>query len=167
MACINMYSSGQEHHQGAIPMSPRISFSNDFVVEQAGISSVPKHSASPGDPDFEFSIGSRPMMAADELFFKGRLVPLRESCTIPRPTTTTTTLREELLAGDEDDAGAWSSSTRPAKSIKWKEFLGLKKPVGHCGNKKLEKSEGGVLASVEEDGGKSTLQEMRSDGGGL
>ncbi|KAM0936960.1 hypothetical protein DsansV1_C26g0194111 [Dioscorea sansibarensis] len=161
MACINMYNSGQEHHhQGGIPMGPRISFSNDFVVEQAAaISSVPKLSPTPGDPDFEFSVGSRPMMAADELFFKGRLVPLREHCIMPR----TTTLRDELLAGDEDDADVWASSTsRPMKSIKWKELLGLKKPGGHCGNKKQEvmkSTDQGSGASVDQEGGKTLLQE--------
>ncbi|KAH7652841.1 hypothetical protein IHE45_19G043500 [Dioscorea alata] len=158
MACINMYNSGQEHHhQGGIPMSPRISFSNDFVVEQAAaISSVPKLSPSPGDPDFEFSVGSRPMMAADELFFKGRLVPLREHCIMPR----TTTLRDELLAGDEDDADVWGSTSRPMKSIKWKELLGLKKQGGHYGNKKQEVksiTEGGTCRV--EEGGKTILQE--------
>ncbi|KAG0480104.1 hypothetical protein HPP92_010962 [Vanilla planifolia] len=63
-----------DHHGlcGAqLPTSPRISFSKDFTLK-------PPKPSSPtaSDQDFEFGVGSRPMIAADELFFKGRMLPL-------------------------------------------------------------------------------------------
>ncbi|KAJ0981491.1 hypothetical protein J5N97_009746 [Dioscorea zingiberensis] len=146
MACINMYSSGQEQPQGGggggggggIPnISPRISFSSDFILEKPGPSSAPPSQPQLGDPDFEFAVGTRPMMAADELIFKGRLLPLRETCSAPRPSATTT-LRDELRAGADD---AWEAPPRHNKPglPKWKGFLGLKKTGhggGHYGAKK-------------------------------
>ena len=68
------------------------------------------------DADFEFSpAGSGPMMDADQLFSKGRILPLQEAA--PRPPTT---LRDELRAApDAADRGRRG----PAR---WKELLGLK-----------------------------------------
>jgi len=49
---------------------PRMSFSIDFALEPPGSA----------DADFEFSpAGSRPMMDADQLFSKGRILSLREA----------------------------------------------------------------------------------------
>ncbi|CAL5012975.1 unnamed protein product [Urochloa decumbens] len=91
---------------------PRMSFSSDFALEPP----PPRGPAAAGraaDADFEFSpVGSRPMMAADQLFSKGRILPLREAARPAAPTT----LRDELRA---HDAGARRGS-------RWKELLGLK-----------------------------------------
>ncbi|KAL6846274.1 hypothetical protein ACP4OV_023722 [Aristida adscensionis] len=127
MARANMYNP--EHHQSPSPspspqsfMAPRMSFSSDFAVELPPPAAA--RGGAPGDPDFEFSVGSHPMMAADQLFSKGRLLPLREA---PhggggaggsgRPPT----LRDELRADDRH------GRTPRAPNIRWKELLGLKK----------------------------------------
>lgn len=142
MACVNMYNS--DHHQNNINMiSPRISFSNDFVIDSSGPSI--KHerpiyrSPDVSVPDFEFSAGgggsnsTHTMIAADEVFFKGRLLPLKENCERLQKMT----LRDELQ-NDEDGRGAYvtaaatthqsTTTNRPSKvPIRWKEFLGLRK----------------------------------------
>lgn len=66
------------------------------------------------------------MIAADELFFKGRMLPLRDSYPTPgAPAGKVTTLRDELR-GEGDD---WA---RPPKgSPRWKEFLGFRR--AYCG----------------------------------
>ncbi|XP_039127720.1 uncharacterized protein LOC120263804 [Dioscorea cayenensis subsp. rotundata] len=161
MACINMYTPStststststsqdqqQQQNQGGgggngnsgISMSPRISFSSDFILDKP-IPSSSSSPATPGNPDFEFAVGTRPMMAADELFFKGRLLPLRHGHghggAPPRPTTT---LRDELRSG----SGADDVASRPKPCPpKWKGLLGLKKVGGHYGNKKhVDKSD--------------------------
>jgi hypothetical protein len=100
-----------EHHQSSSSfMAPRMSFSSDFVVQPPPPPSA--RGAAPGDADFEFSLGGQhhpasggghSMIAADQLFSKGRLLPLREAPHAARPPT----LR--------------------APNIRWKELLGLKK----------------------------------------
>ena len=91
---------------------PRMSFSSDFALEPP----PPPRPPGRADADFEFSpAGSRPMMDADQLFSKGRILPLREAA--PRPPTT---LRDELRAApDAADRGRRG----PAR---WKELQGLK-----------------------------------------
>jgi len=91
---------------------PLMSFSSDFALEPP----PPPRPPGRADADFEFSpAGSRPMMDADQLFSKGRILPLREAA--PRPPTT---LRDELRAApDAADRGRRG----PAR---WKELLGLK-----------------------------------------
>ncbi|WVZ92518.1 hypothetical protein U9M48_038575 [Paspalum notatum var. saurae] len=98
---------------------PRMSFSSDFALEPP----PPRRPAAGGraDADFEFSpVGSRPMMAADQLFSKGRILPLREA-PAPSAPATTTTLRDELRAQDADRA------RRAGGGARWKELLGLKR----------------------------------------
>ncbi|KAF0915597.1 hypothetical protein E2562_037048 [Oryza meyeriana var. granulata] len=121
MACVNMYNPEHHHHQSSSFMAPRISFSSDFALEQPPAQQQPARA--PGDADFEFSVGSHPMMAADQLISKGRLLPLREA---PhghgadaggRPLT----LRDELRADSRH------GRVPRAPNIRWKEFLGLKK----------------------------------------
>ncbi|XP_065010312.1 uncharacterized protein LOC103986936 [Musa acuminata AAA Group] len=118
----------------APPISPRISFSCDFVVERP-TARVP---GPPPDPNFEFAVGSHPMIAADQLFFEGRLLPLKDNCP-SGSRRSVTTLRDELRAAGE---GGGQQRERPSKGpIKWKELLGLKKPRGSAA-KKIDKSEG-------------------------
>ncbi|KAG5061173.1 hypothetical protein AAZX31_01G172500 [Glycine max] len=166
MACLEMYNSEhnkgdhQHHHQCAPPMSPRISFSNDFVdvkqamkQEQRGSS----RSDAPVSSDFEFSVANYSMMSADELFFKGRLMSTynKDNCNNNNKnnhmmmmqqqratTTTTTTLKEELLINDDDHDHDFSLRPPKPSSTRWKGLLGLRKT--HIGSKKPHKStEGG------------------------
>lgn len=108
-----MYNPPEHHQSSSSFMAPRMSFSSDFALEPPP-SSAPR---APGDADFEFSVGSRPMMAADELFSKGRLLPLREAgpCHGGRPPPST--LRDELRADDRHGRAP----------RRWKELLGFKK----------------------------------------
>ncbi|KHG06369.1 Dibasic-processing endoprotease [Gossypium arboreum] len=71
MACLDMYNSehkGNHHH--CPPMSPRISFSNDFVETQQVMKQERNSREAPVSSDFEFSVSNYSMMSADELFFK-------------------------------------------------------------------------------------------------
>lgn len=147
MACLNMYNSEQQHkghpHHQCVPMSPRISFSNDFVETQHIInkeikSSREASSSAAVSSDFEFSVSNFSMMSADELFCKGKLLPFKEN-------QMQRTLRDELLVDDDSDekhhhhhqislrppkSGSSSSSTR------WRGLLGLRRT--HIGSKKSD-----------------------------
>ncbi|KAL6953903.1 hypothetical protein U1Q18_035006 [Sarracenia purpurea var. burkii] len=109
---------------------PRISFSGDFSDAPQLIKCQSGYREPPVSSDFEFSVGSDGMLPADELFFKGKLLPLKENSSAKM------TLREELLAEEDgDDAAA-----RPPKgSGGWKERFGLKR--AHIVAKKAEKGE--------------------------
>ncbi|XP_051127293.1 uncharacterized protein LOC127248802 [Andrographis paniculata] len=145
----NQNSSDQPKGVGAPPMamSPRISFSNDFVESSHHSQSHHHHHRpaaasyrdAPVSSDFEFSVSNYSMMSADELFFKGRLLPLKEtSCSSSSGSfqKTTTTLRDELQNNEED--GGDDFSLRPPKNpTRWRGFLGLRK--SHIGSKKPEK----------------------------
>lgn len=170
MACLEMYNNSEHnknnkgdnhhHHHQCAPMSPRISFSNDFVdvkqamkQEQRGSS----RSDAPVSSDFEFSVANYSMMSADELFFKGRLMSTynKDNCNNNNKnnhmmmmqqqratTTTTTTLKEELLINDDDHDHDFSLRPPKPSSTRWKGLLGLRKT--HIGSKKPHKStEGG------------------------
>ncbi|XP_074591697.1 uncharacterized protein LOC141847542 [Curcuma longa] len=134
MACINMQLSADRQALCGVPaaaapppMSPRVSFSSDFAVEppRAAVRSPPP------DPNFEFAVGGgNSTIDADQLFFKGRLLPLEDSGHgHGQRQRAVTTLREELLsqAGGGCD---WPERPLRGSAIKWKELLGLKKP--HC-----------------------------------
>ena len=55
---------------------PRMSFSSDFMLEPP----PPPRPPGRADADFEFSLaGSQPMMDVDQLFSKGRIMPLWEA----------------------------------------------------------------------------------------
>jgi hypothetical protein len=93
MACVNMYNP-EQHQSSSSFMAPRMSFSSDFAVEPPPPRSA--RGAAPGDADFEFSLGGQhhpasggghSMIAADQLFSKGRLLPLREAPHAARPPT--------------------------------------------------------------------------------
>ncbi|KAG2579337.1 uncharacterized protein LOC120677369 [Panicum virgatum] len=110
-----MYSPEQQPPPPQHMAPPRMSFSSDFALEQP----PPPRPPGRADADFEFSpVGSRPMMAADQLFSKGRILPLREAA---RGAGSPTTLRDELRAHAADDRGAARRGPR------WKELLGLKR----------------------------------------
>lgn len=130
MACINMQLSADRQAlrgvpaAAAPPMSPRVSFSSDFAVEPPPAAVRP----TAPDPNFEFAVGgSKSTIDADQLFFKGRLLPLKDSGHGQQKRVATTP-REELLspAGPDD----WAVRPLRGSAIKWKELLGLKKP--HC-----------------------------------
>ncbi|KAI3669839.1 hypothetical protein L6452_41268 [Arctium lappa] len=158
MACVDiMYNHHHHHHNNSDhpksavnppPISPRISFSNDFAES---LHSRPQnilrdnYNNPPVSSDFEFSVSNNSMMTADELFFKGRLLPFKDAAVVG----TKTTLREELLAGEDEDGGGGGGggvSFRPPKaagssgSTRWKGFLGLRK--SHIGSKRSDKGDG-------------------------
>ncbi|EER96862.1 uncharacterized protein LOC8083224 [Sorghum bicolor] len=122
MACVNMYNPEHHQHQSAPSfMAPRMSFSSDFAVEPPPPAAARGGAAAPGDADFEFSVGSHPMMAADQLFSKGRLLPLREAPHQAGASGRPVTLRDELRADERH------GRVPRAPNIRWKELLGLKK----------------------------------------
>lgn len=133
MACLDMYNS--EHKGHCPPMSPRISFSNDLVDSQQIIKQERSSREAPVSTDFEFSVSNYSMMSADELFFKGRLLPFKDNGSNQMQRT----IRDELLADDDEN----EVSPRPPKgSTRWKGLLGLKR--SHAGSRKVDKSEGSV-----------------------
>lgn len=132
-----MYNPEQQQpHQ---LMAPRMSFSSDFALEPPPPPQSGLGRASTGDADFEFSVGSHPMMAADQLFSKGRILPLREAAAGGRGPVT---LRDELRAHDANDRHR--RAARPASGARWKELLGLRKA-----NRKGAESAGEGAASAD------------------
>uniref|UniRef100_A0A1J3J7B1 Uncharacterized protein n=1 Tax=Noccaea caerulescens TaxID=107243 RepID=A0A1J3J7B1_NOCCA len=149
MACLEMYNS----NGGGSPMSPRISFSNDFVEirpettkkTRSSPLSKPEGSSSASD-NFEFSVSNYTMMPADELFSQGKLLPFKETNHAQR------TLREELLVGEDEEEEESSrdatnifslkppifssSSSSSSSKGRWKGLLGLKRT--HVGSKNNE-----------------------------
>ncbi|KAK6946120.1 hypothetical protein RJ641_013664 [Dillenia turbinata] len=125
LACLNMFNNDQ---QGIY--TPRISFSHDFVDTQQAIKQETGSREAPASSDFEFRVKGYSMMSADELFSKGKLLPLKENCT-------KMTLRDELLVDD----GSEGMSPRLPKGTSgwWKERLGLKR--AHIASKKTGKSD--------------------------
>ncbi|KAK2665107.1 hypothetical protein Ddye_003681 [Dipteronia dyeriana] len=142
MACLNMYNN--EHS-----MDPRISFSNDFADTQQQ-EAVKKESnnyrEAPVSSDFEFSVRNFNLIPADEIFFKGMLVPLKENSTNQLRKMT---LREELLVDDKCDKAALPRMMIPKGSGWWKERLGLKK--AHINISKKSDRNDLVLADIVEE----------------
>ncbi|KAL3646276.1 hypothetical protein CASFOL_011456 [Castilleja foliolosa] len=139
-----MYNPKNTEHNKSTPplmMSPRISFSNDFAESQAHQirAAAAAYRDAPVSPDFEFSVSNYSMMSADELFFKGRLLPLKENCSSSSSSTKTTTLRDELLQNDnnEDEVSFASRPPKNPAANRWRGFLGLRK--SHIGSKKSDK----------------------------
>ncbi|XP_047956579.1 uncharacterized protein LOC125202255 [Salvia hispanica] len=125
--CGDMYNN-QEQNKAPPIMSPRISFSNDFVESSSRSHSHSRYRDAPVSSDFEFSVTNYSMMSADELFSKGRLLPLKEG--------KTTTLRDELQNDDDDEDEDDQDRQRPPKNpTRWRGFLGLRK--SHIPSKKL------------------------------
>ncbi|KAF3438945.1 hypothetical protein FNV43_RR17220 [Rhamnella rubrinervis] len=164
-----MYNTEHKGHHHFAPMSPRISFSNDFVDAQQAMKQEIRSSRSEPPPvssDFEFSVTNYSMMSADELFFKGRLLPYKDNCNNLQQKTTT--LRDELLVEDDDG----DVSLRPPKgsSTRWKGLLGLRR--NHIGSKKAEKScddsvDGRTRSGLvhEQADVSKTSQELLNEGG--
>lgn len=117
-------------------MDPRISFSNDFVVSQQ---QATKHEniyrEAPVSSDFEFSVKNYSMISADQVFFKGMLLPMGNEC------SKKVTLRDELL--NDDDSPKWSKSLS-----RWKERLGLKRGSSKKDKNKNDHDHGFLQRSV-------------------
>ncbi|KAK3025596.1 hypothetical protein RJ639_042094 [Escallonia herrerae] len=136
MACLNMFSNEQQGFCTA--MGPRISFSNDFADTKQAIKHESSYREAPVSSDFEFSVSGFTPIAADELFSKGKLLPLKENCT-------KLTLRDELLNDDEYEDVL---PRLPKNSGWWKEKLGLKR--SHVTPKKADKSDVVPLERIDE-----------------
>ncbi|KAL2906210.1 8.9 kDa basic protein [Bienertia sinuspersici] len=192
MACLEMYnntSSSPSSQSPPPPMSPRISFSNDFVESHNNSQHLLTSSRSevaPASTDFEFSVtnynnklSSIPTTTAtaDELFFKGRLLPFKDNnnngCNNAQMQRT---LRDELLVDDDEEHQThphFGFSLKPPKSSssnRWKGFLGLRK--SHIGSKKVEKIDASTFDSgkrfsfgVEDPNLTKTSQDMMSGEG--
>ncbi|XP_022749168.1 uncharacterized protein LOC111298706 [Durio zibethinus] len=115
-----------EHQQGLL-MDPRISFSNDFAADpHQGIKHESNYREAPVSSDFEFSVKNFAMIPADEIFFKGMLLPLKDNNGTEQGRKLT--LRDTLLVDDDDDDDfEGSHPTLPKGSGRWKERLGLKR----------------------------------------
>ncbi|KAJ8770764.1 hypothetical protein K2173_021411 [Erythroxylum novogranatense] len=142
MACLEMYNSEHKAGQYCPPMSPRISFSNDFVESQQMIKHERSSREAPVSTDFEFSVTNHSMMSADELFSKGRLLPFKDNGSSHMQRT----IRDELLV--EDDHKEVLSLKPPKGSTRWKGFLGLKR--SHIGSKKVDNKNEGSVKKVGE-----------------
>ncbi|MFS8018111.1 hypothetical protein Hanom_Chr15g01388311 [Helianthus anomalus] len=128
MACLNAQVTSEK--QGGF-MDPRISFSNDFVDSNHHDNT---YTEAPVSSDFEFSIPTFSSNSADEVFFKGKLPPLKEKVV---------TLRDELLANDDDDDMFINNKISTGW---WKEKFGLRKGQnGKSDNKNL-----GGLETIDE-----------------
>ncbi|KAM7470665.1 hypothetical protein LguiA_008848 [Lonicera macranthoides] len=119
-------------------MGPRISFSNDFADAKQATNN---YREAPVSSDFEFSLPNHTLNSADELFFKGKIVPLKENCA-------KTTLRDELLAGDFDGDNALPRI--PKNSAWWKEKLGLKRAHIVANKKGDGNNDHGGLMTIDE-----------------
>ncbi|KAH0696553.1 hypothetical protein KY289_014035 [Solanum tuberosum] len=134
-------------------MSPRISFSNDFV-DSSQI--MRNYRDAPVSSDFEFNVTNYSMITADQLFSKGRLLPFKET------SSQKTTLRDELLHEDKDDDHVFSSRP-PKSSTRWKGLLGLKK--SHIGSKKVDNNNQGSLGKRSNEA-KNSQEPYNGAGGG-
>ncbi|XP_015065174.1 uncharacterized protein LOC107010405 [Solanum pennellii] len=140
MACLEMYnknkSSSDQNNNKLYSMSPRISFSNDFIDSSTNSSqhNERRDSYSPVSSDFEFSVTNYTMLTADQLFSKGRLLPFKH-------THKTTTIRDELQNDDD------FTLTIPKSSTTWKGLLGIKKS-----KKKHEKTPHSTKQGYNESG---------------
>ncbi|KAI3922215.1 hypothetical protein MKX01_005904 [Papaver californicum] len=169
MACLDMYNNTEQQHQNSYcssQMSPRISFSLDFVDTQRMNNTQRRdyYQSPPASSDFEFSITDNyTMMAApaDELFSKGRLLPFKDTS---NNNNKKITLRDELLNDQSTSTPSSSSSSRPPKSpIRWKELLGLKRNRNN--NNVSSKKPSSKTGNEEVQVNKTHQETVNSDGG--
>lgn len=143
MACLNMFNNNdQQQGLHTTTMGPRISFSNDFIdTQQQPIKPDHTYREAPVSSDFEFSVSGYNMISADELFSKGKLLPV----------FTKKTLRDELLlVQDHDDHISLDVSPQLSRgTARWRDRLGLKKPY-QLFHRKGEKNAAEVLQSIDE-----------------
>ncbi|KAF9684299.1 hypothetical protein SADUNF_Sadunf04G0103500 [Salix dunnii] len=166
MACLNMFNSEQQSFYTS-SIDPRISFSSDFVDAQQAIKYESSYREAPVSTDFEFSVKDYSMIPADEIFFKGTMLPLKDNCSNNNQQRKMT-LRDELLVDDEVKDDAFPT---PKSSGWWKEKLRLKK--GHFTPKKSDRNSGVLSRVVEErpvfvhEGGLTSkrTQEESNEGG--
>ncbi|KAJ6368541.1 hypothetical protein OIU78_001013 [Salix suchowensis] len=143
MACLNMFNSEQQSFYTS-SIHPRISFSSDFGDAQQAIKYESSYREAPVSTDFEFSVKNYSMIPADEIFFKGTMLPLKDNCTSNNQQRKMT-LRDELLVDDEVKDDGFPT---PKSSGWWKEKLRLKK--GHFTPKKSDRNSGVLSRVVEE-----------------
>ncbi|XP_022725393.1 uncharacterized protein LOC111281883 [Durio zibethinus] len=122
-----MFNSEQQQGVFTPSMDPRISFSNDFADPHQGIKYESNYREAPVSSDFEFSVKNYAMIPADEIFFKGMLLPLKGNNGIEQGSKLT--LRDTLLVDDDDDDDGFEDSLPRVQkgSGWWKERLGLKR----------------------------------------
>ncbi|KAH0900816.1 hypothetical protein HID58_040319, partial [Brassica napus] len=112
MECSNM----KQHHQYGAYAEPRISFSSGFAATK---NDMVKYKEAPvSSDDFEFGVNNFSMITADEIFFDGMILPLKEEV---NTTKRMSTLREELSEEDSDSPRSKSKGS----SGWWRERLGL------------------------------------------
>ncbi|XP_010432417.1 PREDICTED: uncharacterized protein LOC104716697 [Camelina sativa] len=111
MECSNM-----KQHQYGSYAEPRISFSSGFAATKHDMIKYKEAPAS--SDDFEFGVENFSMTTADEIFFDGMILPLKEEA---NTTKRMSTLREELSEEDDDSPRSKSKGS----SGWWRERLGL------------------------------------------
>ncbi|CAA7019901.1 unnamed protein product [Microthlaspi erraticum] len=111
-----MECSNVKQHQYGSYTEPRISFSSGFAATKNEMINYKEAPAS--SDDFEFGVNNFSMITADEIFFEGMIVPLKEEV---NTTKRMSTLREELSEEDEDSPKSKSKGS----SGWWRERLGL------------------------------------------
>ncbi|KAK1417496.1 hypothetical protein QVD17_26625 [Tagetes erecta] len=140
MACLNMQVKNES--QSSSFMGPRISFSNDFIVDSNQHEINMAYTEAPVSSDFEFSVPTFSSNSADGVYFKAaKLPPLKEKVV---------TLRDELLAAhddddDNDDHVLFNGYNKNSTGW-WKEKFGLKKSQ----NGKSQRKNIGGLETIDE-----------------
>ncbi|KAG2705415.1 hypothetical protein I3760_05G052400 [Carya illinoinensis] len=144
-SCPNMFNTEQQS-LCTPTVDPRISFSNDFADIQQPTKHENTYREAPVSSEFEFSVKNYSMMSADELFFKGMMLPVKNSRTNQQRKMT---LRDELSVDDDDYEDVFPRI--PKNGSRWIERLGLKKGLSlYPTNKKCDKSDGVLETVVEE-----------------
>jgi hypothetical protein len=130
MPCTNMFNTEQQQSLWtSSSMDPRISFSNDFADIQQPTKHENIYREAPVSSEFEFCAENYAMISADEVFFQGMLLPVKNGCSTNQQRKMT--LRDELLSVDDDYEEVFPRKN----SSRWRERLGLKK------GKKYDKSD--------------------------
>ncbi|XP_010548025.1 PREDICTED: uncharacterized protein LOC104819584 [Tarenaya hassleriana] len=107
----------QQQHMYGTYAEPRISFSNDMAATKHEMN---KYKEAPVSSEFEFGVKNYAMIPADQIFFQGVILPLKDKISQKKMAT----LREEL-SEDDDDAGSCSGRKTKGSSSWWRERLGL------------------------------------------